>query len=254
MLWNTIRDTFAQQGTLLYNGRNQVKLMRLDLGDTAPTEVVVKRFMCRNIFQRIAYTFFSHSKARKAYDNAMRLIKLGINTPHPYAYVEYKSSLLLKECYYISGVDTGRDLAELLPVHGNAPYSVALADAFGAFVAQLHHQGIIHHDLNSTNVRFHTNDNEHYTFSLIDINRMRFYPANSIPLYARLENLTRFTGRCDITRYVANAYAKAYGEDPEHFTQLASRVKQRHDRRWRRRKAITHPIRTLREATNRGLK
>lgn len=246
-------------GDELYRGRNVVKRLTLDLTavegltthDTlpsTPTEVVVKCFPCRNLWQRVAYSWFSNSKAHKAYDNACRLEAAGIGTPHAYGYVERRDHGLLRECYLLTDIDHGTDLAHFLPVHGTEPYDTAVAEAFGAFVARLHRAGIVHHDLNSTNVRCHVRaDGQGYDFSLIDINRMAFCDTATQPLSlsVRLENLTRFTGRQDITAAVAHAYALASGEEADTFVALATRQKARHDRRWRLRKRLTHPFRNL---------
>lgn len=240
-----IRKIFDKEGVTLYSGRNVVKKMVLSTHD-GDIEMVVKRFRCRNIFQRIGYTLAGKSKAHKAYDNALQLESLGFNTPKAYAYYDYKSCGLLEECFFISGIDNGTDLAERLPVYGGSRFSEEMASAFGSFVAHLHRAGVIHHDLNSTNVRFNIADDGEISFSLIDINRMDFYDGNTIPLNVRMENLTRFTGRLDVTEAVARAYAKEIEADVESLTAAIVKQKVAHDRAWKRRKALLHPIRTWR--------
>lgn len=238
-----IRDIFDERGIVLYSGRNTVKRMMLTTSE-GETDVVVKRFACRNWLQRLTYGMFMKSKARKAYENAMKLEVLGIGTPHPYSYMDFRKRGLMVECYYVSGVDQGHDLAEMLPVHGENKYSTETAEAFGRFVAELHKKGIIHKDLNSTNVRYHKSDSGETTFTLIDINRMEFW-SEDIPQDVRLDNLTRFTGRLDITEHVAKAYALAMGEDVDDTVIRAREHKLLHDINWKRRKALTHPVRTI---------
>lgn len=241
--FDNIRERFPKEGKVIYSGRNTVKLMTIAT-EQGMQDVIVKRFSCRNIFQKIAYSFFSRSKAYKAYHNAIMLESLGFNTPKAFAYVEYRSHCLLKECYYISDIDHGTDLATLLPVHGNDVFSAPLADAFGKFVATLHSKGVIHHDLNSTNVRYTIDNDGGFSFSLIDINRMKFFPqGTTIPMNECLENLTRFTGRVDIVEYVARSYARYRGLNEESFAKQAVAVKIAHDKAWKRRKKITHPFR-----------
>ena len=104
-------------------------------------------------------------------------------------------------------------------------------------------------DLNSTNVLFNREDlnqaDPKQWFQLIDINRMQFRDVEQqgpFPLSVRLENLTRFTGRMDVFEKVAWYYAAACHMPQEATTQLAVKRKQTHDRRWRMRKRLFHPI------------
>lgn len=249
-LTEDIRKLFDTEGTTLYSGRNVVKRMMVPTND-GDIEMVVKRFRCRNIFQRIAYTLTGKSKAHKAYDNALRLEALGINTPKAYAYRDFKSCGMLSECFLLTAIDKGTDLAEHLPVYGEGAFSESIANAFGAFVARLHKAGVIHRDLNSTNVRLTIADDGAVDFSLIDINRMDFHDGGSIPQNVRMENLTRFTGRMDVTEAVARAYAREMGADIELFVKAMIKRKSSHDRAWKIRKAFFHPVRTWRMANER---
>ena len=81
----------------------------------------------------------------------------------------------------------------------------------------------------------------HYTFSLIDINRMKFYTGYP-PMKECVENLTRFTGRMDVFELVAREYVKARGME-ESQVQYFMNGKAEHDRRWIRRKSFTHKFR-----------
>ncbi|MBD9300354.1 MAG: hypothetical protein EGS41_10505 [Prevotella sp.] len=117
-----------------------------------------------------------------------------------------------------------------------------MAEDYAHFVARLHQKGVIDIDLNSGNVFYRLQDDGHYTFSLIDINRMIFYADTEYPPLAEcMENLTRFTGRMDVFEYVAREYVKARGMD-EGMVQRFVETKKTHDRNWKRRKAITHPF------------
>ncbi len=59
----------------------------------------------------------------------------------------------------------------------NAPeeFNKVMAGDFARFVNRLHQKGIIDIDLNAGNVLYQPQADGHYTFSLIDINRMKFY-------------------------------------------------------------------------------
>ena len=55
---------------------------------------VVKRYKRPILINRIIYCFFRKSKARRAYEYAVELLKRGVDTPYPVAYFEqYKNGL-----------------------------------------------------------------------------------------------------------------------------------------------------------------
>ena len=74
---------FAQEGELLYEGRNEVRRYRVK-----NEWLVVKKYKQPNIIQRIVYTFFKKSKTERAYLFAGMLRKRGFDTPHEVAYIE----------------------------------------------------------------------------------------------------------------------------------------------------------------------
>ena len=237
---------FEKEGRVIFAGRNVIKLMEMD-GE----KVVVKRFRRPNIMQKIVYTFFRKTKAYRAFHNGEELIRRGFATPKPIKYIETRRYGLIDYCYYITGTDFNPPIEDLTD---RDDWDSAMAAAFGRFVAQLHSKGVLHHDLNDTNVRFilrlaqemgyegyeSSEGSERFTFSLIDINRMTFYPLDKeIPLRVCLDNLTRFTGRYDLFEYVVREYAKTRGLDIEATAALALKIKTKHDRNWRRRKRFT---------------
>ena len=240
---------FEKEGKVIFAGRNVIKLMELD-GE----EVVVKRFRRPNFIQKIIYTFFRKTKAYRAFHNGEELIKRDFITPNPIKYIETRRCGLIDYCYYITGTDFNPPIEDLTD---RDDWNIVLATDFGRFVAQLHNKGILHHDLNDTNVRFilrlaqkldsdSSDGSESFDFSLIDINRMTFYPLDKeIPLNICLDNLTRFTGRYDLFEYVVREYAKARGLDIESTVALALKIKTKHDRNWYRRKRFTGFLKRL---------
>lgn len=234
-----IPDVFEQEGTAVFQGRNVIKsfVVSADEGDVT---LVVKRYKRPNIFQKIGYSFFRSTKACRAYENALELQRRGFSTPEPYGYIEQRKKGLVDYCYFISDVDDSHPISEQL--NDIEEFNHALAEDYAHFVARLHQKGIIDIDLNSGNVLYQQQADGHYTFSLIDINRMTFYADTEYPPLAEcMENLTRFTGRMDVFEYVAREYVKARGMS-EDMVQCFVETKITHDRNWRRHKAITHPF------------
>lgn len=231
-------DCFDREGELLFRGRNTIKAFTVADAQGETMTLVVKRYKRPNFVQKIAYSFFCDTKAKRAYEHAHVLGRRGFLTPTPYAYVETRRRGLVDYCYFVSDVDRAHPIAERL--NDVEAFDKTLATDFAHFAARLHEKGIIDVDLNSTNVLFHPREDGHYCFSLIDINRMKVYAEGTRPpRTVCMENLTRFTGRMDLFAYVAAAYVEAR-QWPHRAVETLVATKRRHDQRWRRRKRFLH--------------
>lgn len=236
---------FDASGTVIYKGRNTLKAF--NIGECV---FVVKKFKTLDFLKGVIYTFFRKTKARRSYENALTLQSRGIDTPSPIAFIESKRCGLNSETFYICEHTDYREIAEELNV--SEDFNESLAEAYGRFAATLHEKGILHYDLNSGNVLFksklksESESEPDYHFQLIDINRMKFMPeGTAVPMEDCLENLTLFTGNLKLHAFVAESYAKQRGFDINEFVAKASERKRIHDKAWRRRKAIAHPLRYL---------
>lgn len=217
-------------GRLLYSGRNEIRSFLY--GDKT---LVVKRFGEMNLIKKVIYTFFRSDKAIRSYNNSLKLLQRGIATPEPFAYIAIKRHGLLDELYYVSAETKAKDVkSELIE---REPYNEPLMKAYATFVALLHDKGILHRDLNPTNVLYEQSDDGNYTFSLIDVNRMTFYDG-PVPKAECMENLTLFWWLTPVYRAVLKVYADKRGWTQADIDR-AIRVKERHDKRWIRRKNFT---------------
>ena len=224
----SIPDVFGQ-GELIFNGRNQIRKFCID-GQV----VVVKRYKRHDYLKSIIYTFFRKNKARRSYENAQELLKRGYDTPQPIAYWEDRSCGLIRQVYYACEYTDAQPIRPQLI--DQEPFDEPLATAYAHFVASLHEHGILHRDLNPTNVLYSRSE-ESYHFQLIDINRMRFFEGE-VPKAECMENLTLFWWLTDVYRFVLREYATIRRWTDEDIQQ-AIYVKERHDRRWIRRKNFT---------------
>jgi tRNA A-37 threonylcarbamoyl transferase component Bud32 len=220
---------FEEGGQLIFNGRNTIKKFNID-----GTSLVVKRFRRPKFLQRIVYSFFRKSKAKRAFLNGGELRKRGFDTPVNIAFLETWESGLLTYAYYVCGVDDAPPIVERLDEM--EPFDRVLVADLARFAAQLHEKGVLHGDFNNTNVLYHPQSDGHYHFSLIDINRMTFYEGTP-PMSACMDNLTRFTGNKELFRWFAEHYAACRHLGESGVEQMIS-VKNRHDRNWDRRKAL----------------
>lgn len=229
-------ERFETEGKILHAERNVIKKFALDSCDSTLDNIVVKRYRKPNLFQRFIYSFFRQNKAKRAFHNGLALHERGISTPSSIAYLELWKGGLFQYGYYVTDNDGAPPIREELIE--KEEFNRTMAEDFAAFAAELHEKGILHHDLNSTNVLYHLQGG-HYTFSIIDINRMDFKPTGQCPSRTEcMENLTRFTGRMDLFEYVLQHYATCRNWDVEKSVRQAIAVKVRHDEQWRRRKAF----------------
>lgn len=220
----SIPRTFEQQGEVIYNKRNLIKVL------TAPdgTVVNVKRFHVPHGLNRIVYSWsIRKPKGQRAFEYAGILTARGIGTPQPIALIEERNAIGILGFSYLVTLqcDYGHTLYEV----GNArPGEYGhLAKALAHFAANLHARNILHKDFTPGNVLW-KQDGDGFHFMLVDINRMRF---GTVGIKAGLKNLRRFWGPKDFTRILAKEYAKVRDYDE---TEAVSYVMRERRKFWTR--------------------
>lgn len=193
-------SVFDSSGKLLYDGRNRVK--SFTVGDTV---MVVKRYKRPNIIQSISYTFFRKSKALRAYLFAGMLRERGFDTPREVACIEIGRGILMSDSYFVSASCTLPALSELLRVED---FDRGAACDLAAFLVRLHAGGVLHGDLNLTNILYDKQPDGHYKFTLIDTNRSKFRQTTHSDC---IENLKRLTHDEALMTYVVRQYALIRG-------------------------------------------
>ena len=203
-----VAEVFAsRQGTLLHQGRNEIR--RIAVGTGSP--VVIKRYKRANIVQRIVYTLFRPSKCRRAYEYAVRFRQLGIGTPRELAYAELACCGLFRDGYFFCEECRWESAKTALPDEGS--YDAQLADAVAALVVELHKKGVLHGDLNLSNILFVKNA-DGYQFMLIDTNRSLFLEHEPSREQC-ICNLMRITHRRDLFERIFRTYGRLRGWSPE---------------------------------------
>ena len=139
-------ELFDREGEVLHAGRNTIKAFEAE-GE----RLVVKRFKRPNLLRAVIYTFFRRSKARRSYEHAVRLRALGVDSPEPVAWSEYRRNGLITETYFVS---RRSDYTPLTAATERFPTSDSLPvlEAFARFTVRLHEKGICHEDFNQTNI------------------------------------------------------------------------------------------------------
>lgn len=231
-----LHDGFDQYGSILFDGRNTI---REDV--VAGRRITVKRFRKDKGLKKLINRF-RKGKAVKSFRNALRLASLGVDTPEPLAYMEVRDAMGFRKAQYYVCAYTDEEAIEdwvTDPERFDALFMTSLAK----FVADLHGKGVIHKDLNNTNIRWRR-EGHACRFSLIDINRMRFYDGGKLPTDVRLRNLTHFSGLTEGFRYFVRAYLRT-AMLPEGLYGESIRIKRHVDAAYGRKKRFTNAVKQL---------
>jgi hypothetical protein len=194
-----------------FGDRNVIKIINLDA-----VKLNIKAFRIPNFINKIVYNFFRKSKAQRSYEYANKLIELGVGTPKPLAFFEYKSLLLFNRSYYISEqLDCDMTYRELTKDFTIPDYDNILR-AFARFTYSLHEKGInfLDHSPGNTLIK---KIGDKYEFYLVDLNRMVFGPLD---FETRIKNFSRLTIHKSMVEVMSDEYAKCSGNDYEKIFNL----------------------------------
>lgn len=192
-----IPQSFDSTGREIHHGRNEVRMMSI-----GGLLVTVKYFKRITLANRFIFATIRKSKARRAYEHSRLLIRKGITTPEPVAFVNCYRHGLLYKCFYVSLYTDYKPLKGLLALP--ITESEEALRAFARFTYQLHRTEILHDDYTVENVLYICSNNE-YDFSLIDNNRMRF---RSYSYRRGLRNLERLKIPVEKMGIIAAEYAR----------------------------------------------
>ncbi|MFD0991212.1 lipopolysaccharide kinase InaA family protein [Mariniflexile jejuense] len=184
--------------------RNVIKIIPV-----AGMDLNIKAFKIPNTVNKIVYNFFRKSKAQRSFEYANKLIKLGVGTPKPIAYFEFKSALFFNKSFYVSEQLVCDMTYRELTKDFNIPNYDAILRAFTRFTFSLHEKGIhfLDHSPGNTLIK---NNGIDYDFYLVDLNRMEFGPLD---FETRIKNFARLTIHKSMVEVMSDEYAKCSGED-----------------------------------------
>ena len=160
-------ELFDREGEVLHTGRNTIKAFEVE-GE----RLAVKRFKRPNLLRAVIYTFFRRSKARRSYEHAVRLRALGVDSPEPVAWSEYRRHGLLCDSYYVSRCSDYTPLSQTtahFPAAGTLP-ARRLRPLRRAAPRERHRAP----GLQPRQHPLEPHPPPAYRFQLIDINRMHF--------------------------------------------------------------------------------
>ncbi len=210
-----ILDNFPKNGEVVMQGaRNEIR--------TVPCQEVqlnIKKFKTPNFFQSLVYRFLRKSKAQRSYEYAQELIRLGIKTPTPIAYLEVFSGGL-KESFYVSEqIDYDFDFRELIHNPKFKKRNEVLRQ-FTRFTYKLHENGVNFLDHSPGNTLIIEREKGDFEFYLIDLNRMRF---ETMDFEKRMRNFRRLWLSKKMINVMAQEYATLLGKDLEETKALMTK-------------------------------
>ena len=222
---DSLPELFDKKGKSIYKARNEIKVFEIH-----GMLLNVKSYKKPIFLNRIAYTFFRKSKACRAYENALRVLSLGIDTPAPVCYIEIYSGGLLERSFFISVhclyTRNFREFANNSDLAGRE----AIPEALGHYVARMHKAGILHKDLSIGNILFEA-DSDKVDFSLVDLNRMDFCKVDK---KTGCRNFERLRGNSDFFRLLSNAYSEDMGYDQKRCLETIMKFNEKSVRFFRR--------------------
>ena len=223
MVRQLLPEGFDSAGQLIYDSRNKVR----DI-ETTHGHIIVKRFPCPSIHQRIDYTLRRPSKAQRAYKYGVMLDELGLSTPVPMACVETYRHGLFTDGYLVTEPCYDPDLRILRREPDSHP---DLINALMTFMVDLHSHGFMHGDTNLSNFLYRPDQSSptHYHITTIDINRSVWiaHPTRQ----QCLANLMRQTHIRPLLRSLVERYAQLRGWDAEESVQTVLRLLNQFEKR-----------------------
>jgi tRNA A-37 threonylcarbamoyl transferase component Bud32 len=194
-----IPTLFNKEGELVYTARNQLKHYSVEGYD-----VIVKRYKIPHLINRIAYTFFRSSKAQRAYEYALKLSQIKVDSPAPIAYIEQYKGGLLTYGYFISIYE--KKYSVIRELMAGTQKDESLLKELSLYIADLHNKGVLHLDMSPGNILYKKIEND-FHFTLIDINRMQF--LSSISKDKRFKSFKRLSENESVLTSIAKFYAAA---------------------------------------------
>lgn len=161
---------FDSIGEIVQNHRNVIKKVATPQGT-----FIIKNFKGMYFFNRLAYSIFRKSKAERSYLYSLLLRDKGILTPPPVAWIDCYRWGLLKQSYFISLYYPYKTLLDIFKQLDVNDYKAKknLYNRVANFALTLHRLNIYHDDFSTGNILVIENP-DHYSFALVDLNRVEF--------------------------------------------------------------------------------
>ncbi|MEA1879405.1 MAG: lipopolysaccharide kinase InaA family protein [Campylobacterota bacterium] len=215
-LVKNVREYFLEVETNIWDRRNKIKILLFQ-----KEEITIKSFKIPHIVNKVAYTFFRDSKAKKSYENSLKIMDF---VPKPIGYTEFFKFGLLDESYFLcEKFNYDFTIREVL-IDNHYDDKMNIFQTFADFTYDLHENGIEHLDYSPGNILIRKLDNT-YEFKIIDVNRMKF---KTFTMQERLENFSKLWASNEDLKIIVAAYAKKIDIEEEKAIDIALTASQKH--------------------------
>lgn len=191
-----IKQIFNENKNIIHKARNEIKIVPYENKD-----LVVKSFKIPHLLNRIAYSFFRDSKAKRSYEYSLKIESF---VPKPVAYIEFYDCFLIKDSYFVSEHFNYDFTAKTLFFEENIKDKNNILKEFAIFTYTLHENGIYHLDYSPGNILIKENNGQ-YIFKIVDINRMQFFKPN---IDLRMKNFAKLWAKDEDLKIIAEEYSK----------------------------------------------
>lgn len=186
------------EGDVIYKGRNELRSFKYQ-----GKEFIVKSFKRPNLINRFIYGTLRPSKAKRAYENAVKLQELGIGTPVPVGYINKRSFFLFDKSYLITlKSECPHVYIELFKKEFKDEEQVMRE--IGRITAIMHNNGYAHKDYGWGNILFSASP-DNVKIELVDLNRMYI---GKIDIKMGCRNFERLPCSAQMHQWLAEEYAK----------------------------------------------
>ncbi len=211
-----VRDYFKVSENTIHKARNEIKIISYK-----DTSLVIKSFKIPHFVNRVVYTFFRDSKAKKSYENSVKIINF---VPKPIGYMEFEKFGLIYDSYFVSeNFQYDFTIREPL-LDDNFKNKEDIFKAFAKFTFDLHENSVLHKDYSPGNILVKV-ENESYVFKIVDINRMEF---QNLSLDKRLKNFSKLWAKDKDLQTIIKEYAQLMNIDEKKCIDRALVYSQEH--------------------------
>ena len=208
--FKNIKEHFFNNENSIHKARNEIKIIEHE-----NKELVIKSFKIPHHLNKIIYSFFRASKAKRSYDHSIKILDF---VPAPIGYIEFKKFGLLYESYFISeNFKYDYTMKEVLFEKSKEEKEEILKE-FASFTYELHQNNVLHLDYSPGNILIKKEVDETYTFKAVDLNRMKFKTLND---NERLHNFSKLWAKDEDLETIVKYYAKLTGKDEKESIEKA---------------------------------
>ena len=206
LILNLKKYFYEDKNITLFKKRNVIKLLEYN-----NDKYVIKSFKIPHFINKIVYRFFRDSKAKRSYDNSVRLLELNVNTPKPIGYIEFNSLLFFQESFYVSEFfDYDFEIRAVFKDKKFQDRENILKN-FVEFSYDLHNKGVYHIDYSPGNILVKKIDGE-YLFYIIDVNRMKFLEFD---IALRMKSMSKLTSNNEDNQFMVEYYSNISNLDKQ---------------------------------------